>query len=138
LLGGGESGTRGGCRPDRPGCRPDWAARNAARDGDRHSLLIAGSAIAVLTLMPTADHAGLSRAAANFVHRFCARNPRALLALPTRRTPQGMYRMLAHEADWVLADAQQLRFVNLDEYVGVPSSDRRSFSASCVGTFSSL
>jgi 6-phosphogluconolactonase/glucosamine-6-phosphate isomerase/deaminase len=46
--------------------------------------------------------------------------------------------MLAHEADWVLADAQQLRFVNLDEYVGVPSSDRRSFSASCVGTFSSL
>src|SRR5688572_33203866 len=73
------------------------------------------------------DFANLSLRAATLVAHTVRAHPRAVLALPTGRTPQGMYRELVrmHERDKL--DFSQSRIFNLDEYLALPSTDHRSF-----------
>jgi len=80
-------------------------------------------------LLSAPDHAGISRAAADFVRSFCGQHPRALIALPTGRTPRETYRLLTQEMRRGAPDASRLQFVNLDEYAGIAPSDHRSFFA---------
>jgi len=73
------------------------------------------------------DFANLSLRAATLVANTVRANPRAVLALPTGRTPQGMYRELVRMHERENLDFSQTRIFNLDEYLGLPSTDHRSF-----------
>lgn len=110
------------CSPHAPPWRLHSAAFVLAR-------LSSGGVSVTSAVLSTPDYAGMSRAAADFVCRFCTEHPRALVALPAGRTPRGMYRLLAREMSHRAPDASRLRFLNLDEYVGILPSDRRSFFA---------
>jgi glucosamine-6-phosphate deaminase len=69
----------------------------------------------------------LSRRAASIVGQTLLANPRATLALPTGRTPLGLYRELARMHREEKLDFSGSSIFNLDEYIGVPPTDDRSF-----------
>src|SRR5262245_21130326 len=73
------------------------------------------------------DIHNLSRKAAGFVAQFIFSKPNATLALPTGRTPVGLYSELIrmHREDKL--DFSNTRVFNLDEYIGVLPTDERSF-----------
>src|SRR6186997_2653230 len=73
------------------------------------------------------DVEALSQAAASLVAELLSANPRAILALPTGRTPLGLYRELARMNREGNLDFSGTRIFNLDEYIGVPPTDVRSF-----------
>ena len=73
------------------------------------------------------DVEALSQAAASLVAELLSANPRAILALPTGRTPLGLYRELARMNREGNLDFSGTRIFNLDEYIGVPPVDMRSF-----------
>jgi glucosamine-6-phosphate deaminase len=54
--------------------------------------------------------------------------PNAVLALPTGRTPLGMYRELVKKHHDDRLDFSRARIFSLDEYRGVPPNDDRSFN----------
>lgn len=73
------------------------------------------------------NYNGMSRKAANIVSAHVILNPSCVLGLATGSTPIGMYRQLI---DWYNKgdlDFQQVRSVNLDEYVGLPASHSQSY-----------
>ena len=74
-----------------------------------------------------ADLAEVSREAADFVAGAIRRRPNLSLALPTGRTPLGMYEELVRMHREEHLDFSNVRFFSLDEYVGLPESDPRSF-----------
>jgi glucosamine-6-phosphate deaminase len=74
-----------------------------------------------------ADLAEVSREAADFVAGAIRRRPNLSLALPTGRTPLGMYGELVRMHREEHLDFSNVRFFSLDEYVGLPESDPRSF-----------
>jgi glucosamine-6-phosphate deaminase len=51
--------------------------------------------------------------------------PDALLVLPTGQTPLPVYRLLPEGR----VDLSRVRAINLDEYVGLPQTDPRSYGA---------
>jgi glucosamine-6-phosphate deaminase len=63
------------------------------------------------------------------IARRLTRNPRLVLGLPTGRTPIPFYRELVrlHRAGRV--DFSQATTFNLDEFIGLPASDRHSYRA---------
>jgi glucosamine-6-phosphate deaminase len=70
----------------------------------------------------------LAREASRFIANAVSAKPELTLALPTGRTPLGMYSELvrSHWDDGL--DFSRVRIFNLDEYVGLSSSDERSFT----------
>jgi len=72
------------------------------------------------------DAEALARRAAEFVAEVLIAKPNAVLALPTGRTPLGMYRELARKHLEGL-DFSRTRIFSLDEYKGVSPKDERSF-----------
>ena len=81
-----------------------------------------------MNLIWVEDDAEVAECAAETVLSLVRRNPRAMLALPTGRTPLGLYAVLREEAAAGAFDATQLRVFNLDEFVGLPASDEHSYS----------
>jgi glucosamine-6-phosphate deaminase len=73
------------------------------------------------------DAGSLGRRAAGFVADFLLTTPKAVLALPTGRTPVGMYRELVGRHQNGGLDFSRARIFSLDEYKGVPPNDDRSF-----------
>jgi glucosamine-6-phosphate deaminase len=73
------------------------------------------------------DIEGLSRKAAGVIAQLLQSNPHATLVLPTGRTPVRLYRELVRMHREGQLDFSRARIFNLDEYVGVPPTDPRSF-----------
>jgi glucosamine-6-phosphate deaminase len=69
----------------------------------------------------------LSRKAASLVAQLLLAKPHTTLALPTGRTPLGLYRELSRIHREEKLDFSGARIFNLDEYIGVPPTDARSF-----------
>src|SRR5205823_12897009 len=75
------------------------------------------------------DPANVGRVAAELVANRLRARPGMRLALPTGRTPEGMYAALReHAAAGALPASQAVAF-QLDEYAGVGPEDPRSFAA---------
>ncbi|MCX6799030.1 MAG: PfkB family carbohydrate kinase, partial [Candidatus Diapherotrites archaeon] len=74
------------------------------------------------------NYAAMSKRAAEAVADLLARKPDASLALATGETPKLLYKMLASEYKNKKIDFGKARFFALDEYVGLPQSDKASFS----------
>jgi glucosamine-6-phosphate deaminase len=68
-----------------------------------------------------------ARALAGELARQLARNPRLVLGLPTGRTPIPLYRELTALYRAGRVDASGATTFNLDEFVGVPGDDPRSY-----------
>ena len=73
------------------------------------------------------DAESLARRSASFVAEVILAMPNAALALPTGRTPLGMYRELTRKHHEEGLDFSRARIFSLDEYRGVPANDDRSF-----------
>jgi glucosamine-6-phosphate deaminase len=82
--------------------------------------------------------AALSVAAARFVAEILSTNPATVLALPTGRTPLGMYRELTRMYADGSIDFSRTRVFNLDEYLDLPQTDERSFNHYLHKNFLSL
>jgi glucosamine-6-phosphate deaminase len=73
------------------------------------------------------DESAMARAVANRVMKLLAAKPRAVLGLPTGRTPVGLYaRLRALSASGRLDFAQVTTF-NLDEFYGLPADHPASY-----------
>jgi glucosamine-6-phosphate deaminase len=72
------------------------------------------------------DYEGLSRRAAALFIAQAKAKPHSVCVLPTGRTPEGLFRVLREANREGDADFSRLRFVILDEYVGIAPDDRRS------------
>lgn len=78
-----------------------------------------------MTVDVLADHAAATARAAADVIATLRTHPRAVLGLPTGRTPIGVYQALSTaEIDW-----SGVRTFNLDEFAGIPPSHPSSFRA---------
>ena len=75
----------------------------------------------------TAEEAAHAAAAA--VAAQLARKPASVLGLPTGRTTLAVYDELARLHESGAADFSQAHTFNLDEFVGLPSNDKRSYCA---------
>ena len=73
------------------------------------------------------DLDALARRAAGCVADVLLATPDAVLALPTGRTPLGLYRELVRMHHENHIDFSGSRIFSLDEYIGVPPTDVRSF-----------
>lgn len=79
-----------------------------------------------MELIVTEDYAALSRAGADWLAARIAAQPDAALVVATGDTPMGVYRELAARRARGELDTSRLRVFQLDEYLGVPTDDRRS------------
>jgi glucosamine-6-phosphate deaminase len=70
----------------------------------------------------------LSQKAADVVAQLLLTKPDAALALPTGRTPLGLYSELIRLHRERNLDFSRAKIFNLDEYIGVPPTDERSFN----------
>jgi glucosamine-6-phosphate deaminase len=75
------------------------------------------------------DESALAEAAAAQVAALLAATPQAAVALATGRTPRGLYRRLVQRHEACSLAVAGARFFNLDEFVGLPPQDSRSYSA---------
>lgn len=73
------------------------------------------------------DYAALSRGAARFVACRLLENPDLVLALPTGKTPLGLYQELVRLHREGLLDFSQATTFNLDEFLGIPPEHPASF-----------
>ena len=91
-----------------------------------------------MRVMGEPDMTVMSLSAARFVAEVVAASPKAVLALPTGRTPLGMYRELVRMYANGSIDFSQTRIFNLDEYLDIPQTDERSFNRYLQRNFLSL
>ncbi|MBI2955625.1 MAG: glucosamine-6-phosphate deaminase [Chloroflexi bacterium] len=80
-------------------------------------------------LIVVGDADDLGKVAALIVAKELRDNPRAVLALPTGRTPLGMYRQLRHLYEEGEVDFAGVTTFNLDEFYGIPAEHPGSFAA---------
>jgi glucosamine-6-phosphate deaminase len=73
----------------------------------------------VIAIAWCADGAALAARAADAVRGALKQAPGGLIALPTGRSPVGLYAELVRRADTGDVDFSQARIVNLDEYAGL-------------------
>ncbi len=82
-----------------------------------------------MRLIHAASAAEFDACAAGIVCTHLLQHPGSLVALPTGRTPLGLYQALKERTDAELAALRAARYVNLDEYQGLPAADPRSYAA---------
>jgi glucosamine-6-phosphate deaminase len=68
-------------------------------------------------------------AAADFIADRLRREPQSVLALPTGKTPLGLYAELVHRSRQGAVNLMQAQIFNLDEYCGLPPADPHSYAA---------
>jgi glucosamine-6-phosphate deaminase len=88
-----------------------------------------------MQILHSDSRAEFDRRAADCVQHVLAARPDAVLALPTGRTPLGLYAELLHRQAAGSIEFGRASFFQLDEYVGVASDDARSFAASLQACF---
>src|SRR5437868_4752495 len=82
-----------------------------------------------MRLLLAEDYDDLSRMAARLVADALRANPHASVSVPTGATPTGFYRELAARHAREAFDTSQLHIFQLDEYLGVPPENSRSFAS---------
>jgi len=82
-----------------------------------------------MRLIAARDAHELARLGADVIAAQLAREPRSLLALPTGRTPLGLYEELARRVRAGALSLRAARIVNLDEFLGIPPGDAASYAA---------
>ena len=82
-----------------------------------------------MTVFVRADRAAVARDVAAIVRETVARHPRAVLGLPTGRTPIPIYAELRAVAASGVVDFRGVATFNLDEFVGLAPDDPRSYRA---------
>jgi glucosamine-6-phosphate deaminase len=80
--------------------------------------------VRVFRMAEDAAHAAAAAVAAQLAHK-----PASVLGLPTGRTSLAVYDELARLHESGEADFSRAHTFNLDEFVGLPSSDKRSYCA---------
>lgn len=80
-----------------------------------------------IRVFTTAAH--VARALAASIEQTIALNPATVLGLPTGRTPIPLYRELVRRHRAGRLDFSRVVTFNLDEFIGVPSRDPRSYAA---------
>lgn len=78
-----------------------------------------------IVILPTAEH--VERLTAGLVADRVRAKPNLVLGCATGRTMEGIYDQLVALSEQDALDFSQVRTFNLDEYVGVASSDERSY-----------
>jgi glucosamine-6-phosphate deaminase len=73
------------------------------------------------------DYDALSERAARILLSTIRENPRAVLGLPTGRTPIGMYQRVVHECGREYHCFRDVSTFNLDEYAGIPRTHPGSY-----------
>jgi len=81
-----------------------------------------------MNLIWVEDDAEVGECAAETVLSLVRREPAARLALPTGRTPLGLYAVLRGAAADRALDASRLRIFNLDEFVGLQATHEHSYA----------
>lgn len=80
-----------------------------------------------MKLIHAKSYSDLSRKAANLISAQVIIKPDSVLGLATGSTPLGIYRQLIRWYEKGDLDFADVTTVNLDEYCGLPPSDRRSY-----------
>lgn len=73
------------------------------------------------------DFVAMSRVAAGILTRAIRKKPDSVLGLATGSTPKGVYRELVREFEKGEVDFSSVTTFNLDEYLGLPAGDPRSY-----------
>lgn len=81
-----------------------------------------------MRLMRTASAAEFGRCAADLLCAQVLAQPGTRVALPTGRTPLGLYQNLLGRTATELAALRRAHYINLDEYLGLGPTDPRSYS----------
>jgi glucosamine-6-phosphate deaminase len=81
-----------------------------------------------MNLIWVEDAEALAEAAAARVAALLAIQPTAVIALPTGATPLGLYERLIARRQAGSLRPDEARFFDLDEFLGLPASDRRSYA----------
>ena len=81
-----------------------------------------------MRLMIAKDYADVSRKAANIIAAQIYLKPDCVLGLATGSSPVGTYKELIAKYEAGELDFSQVRTVNLDEYVGLPSEHDQSYA----------
>lgn len=80
-----------------------------------------------MRVLVTPDYQTLSEEAAAIVARAIRAKPALTLGLPTGNTPLGLYEQLIRRYQSEKLDFSGVRTFNLDEYIGLPPDDPRSY-----------
>lgn len=80
-----------------------------------------------MRVLVTPDYQTLSQEAAAIVARAIRAKPALTLGLPTGHTPLGLYEQLIRRYQSEKLDFSGVRTFNLDEYIGLPPDDPRSY-----------
>lgn len=79
-----------------------------------------------MKILVTADYAAMSRCAAELVEKEIQRKPKALISFPGGDTPAGMLELFAAAVRAGAIDSTALKFVQLDDWVGIGPQDAGS------------
>lgn len=78
-------------------------------------------------IIRTEDYEDMSRLAAQKIIGKVRENPKIVLGLATGSTPEGLYKHLVRDYKTTGTSYQEVRTVNLDEYIGLDRDDKNSY-----------
>lgn len=78
-------------------------------------------------IIRTEDYEDMSRLAAQKIIGKVRENPKVVLGLATGSTPEGLYMHLVRDYKTTGTSYQEVRTVNLDEYIGLDRDDKNSY-----------
>lgn len=80
-----------------------------------------------MELIKVESYSELSEIAADFIIKRIKQNPHLVLGLATGGTPKGTYQQLIQQYKQGNVSFQNVKTINLDEYVGLPTSNPNSY-----------
>lgn len=80
-----------------------------------------------MELIKVESYSELSQIAADFIIKRVKQNPHLVLGLATGGTPKGTYQQLIQQYKQSKVTFQNVKTINLDEYVGLPTSNPNSY-----------
>lgn len=75
------------------------------------------------------DYSHLSRTTADLIVSYLKAKPNAMVCLASGHTPKGVFECLVEDVEASRLDLSQCTFVSLDEWIGIPSSQKGSCRA---------
>ncbi|WP_433744343.1 glucosamine-6-phosphate deaminase [Falsibacillus pallidus] len=80
-----------------------------------------------MNIIETANYEEMSRKAADYLVKLVSSKKDTVLGLATGSTPHGLYAEMVEDHQMNGTSYEQIRTVNLDEYIGIPSTDSNSY-----------